>query len=56
MSVLLACMYVHCMRAYCLLRSEEGVGCSGTGAQKIVTYCVGAGSPTQVFCKNSIRS
>lgn len=54
MSVLLACMYVHCMRAYCLLRSEEGVGCSGV--QKIVTYRVGAGSPTQVFCKNSIRS
>lgn len=50
MSVLLACMYVHHVRAYCLLRSEEGVGCSGTGAQKIVTYRVGAGSP------NSIRS
>lgn len=52
MSVLLACIYVRHVFAWCLWGSEEGVGFPGTGVM-LVSHHVDAGNGTEVLLKSN---
>ena len=53
MSVLPECMYVHNMCAWCLWKSQEGFGSSGTEVKMTVNHHVGPGTQIQGLWKSS---
>lgn len=56
MSLLPACLYVHCMCAWCPWSLEEVHGSPGTGSMMVMNHRVVTGKHTWLYCKSSKHS